>query len=133
MTQWILKLIFALWLVKETKDLLFWLYLWQLKEYRWRRFTAHFITSKGKSILKDKKQWLKLLLAFLLFLPAGMFYGVVVVIGLLYLAESGKAVLDLFRKNLRVPVMTAKTWFLTGLTAIVEVIVGVGLLIRFPA
>lgn len=131
MTQWILKTIFALWLVKETKSLLFWLYLWQLKEYRWRRFSAHFKTSKGKSLIKDKKQWLKLLLLPLLFLPAGFFYGVVAVIGLLFLIESGKAVSDLFRKSLRKPVMTAKTWFLTGLSAVAEVIVGVVLLVNF--
>lgn len=133
MAQWILKIIFALWLIRETKSLLFWLYLWQLKEYRWRRFSAHFKTSKGKSLVKDKKQWLKLLLLPLLFLPAGAFYGVVAVVGLLFLVESAKAGLDLIRKSLRIPVMTAKTWFLTGLSAVVEVIVGVVLLVNFSA
>ncbi|MEF8847226.1 MAG: UDP-N-acetylmuramoyl-tripeptide--D-alanyl-D-alanine ligase [Candidatus Paceibacterota bacterium] len=131
MMHWVIRIIFALWLIRETKNLLFWLYLWQLKEYRWGRFSAHFRTSKGKSILKDKKQWLKLLLVPLLFLPIGIFYGVVVIIGLLYLAESGKTIIDLFRKKLRVPVMTAKTWFLVGLSAIVEVILGVALLMNF--
>jgi len=131
MTQWILKLIFALWLVKETKDLLFWLYLWQLKEYRWRRFTAHFITSKGKSILKDKKQWLKLLLLLLLFGPDPVFYGAVGMLILIYLAEVAKVFLDLFRKNLKTPAMTAKTWLLVGLVAVTEVLFGAFSLIYF--
>lgn len=38
------------WLIRENKAILFWLYLWQLKEYHWSRFFDHFSTSKGKRI-----------------------------------------------------------------------------------
>jgi len=131
MIEYVLKIILALWLVRETKRLLFWLYFWQLKEYRWRRFKAHFNTQKGKSILKDKKQWLKLLLLLLLFGPDPVFYGAAGMLILIYLLETLKTLLDLFRKNLKIPSMTAKTWLLVGLIAITEVLAGATLLIFF--
>lgn len=42
--------LYGLWLIKENKAILFWLYLWQLKEYHWGRFFDHFSTAKGKRI-----------------------------------------------------------------------------------
>ncbi len=43
-----------LWFIRETKAILFWLYLWQLKEYRISRFLAHFQTEKGKKLVFNK-------------------------------------------------------------------------------
>lgn len=40
-----------LWLVLETKLLFFWLWLWQLKEYHFGRFKAHFETQKIRKFL----------------------------------------------------------------------------------
>jgi UDP-N-acetylmuramoyl-tripeptide--D-alanyl-D-alanine ligase len=42
--------LYGLWLIRENKAILFWLYLWQLKEYHWGRFFDHFSTAKGKRI-----------------------------------------------------------------------------------
>ncbi len=131
MIELILKIILALWLIRETKRLLFWLYLWQLKEYRWRRFSAHFRTDKGKSILRDKKQWAKLVLLPLLFVPAPYFYVAMGAVSLIFLAEALKTGVDLFRGDLRIPVMTAKMWLLVGLVSIIEVSVGAALLVSF--
>jgi len=39
-----------LWFIRETKAILFWLYLWQLKEYRFSRFFDHFRTYQGKKL-----------------------------------------------------------------------------------
>jgi len=36
-----------------TKVFLFWLWLWQLKEYHWSRFKAHFETQKWKKIISS--------------------------------------------------------------------------------
>ena len=44
------------------KYVLFWLYLWQLKEYHVGRFVDHFRTSKGKKLLFSFEQILKLVL-----------------------------------------------------------------------
>ncbi len=39
------------WFLVFTKLLLFWVWLWQLKEYHWGRFLAHFETQKLRKIL----------------------------------------------------------------------------------
>ncbi len=39
-----------IWLLVFTKLLLFWLWLWQLKEYHWGRFKAHFETQKLRKL-----------------------------------------------------------------------------------
>ncbi|MDP2637417.1 MAG: hypothetical protein Q8P03_02285, partial [bacterium] len=38
------------WAIRTVKAVLFWLYLWQLKEYHVGRFIDHFRTAKGKQI-----------------------------------------------------------------------------------
>ncbi|XOB41864.1 MAG: Mur ligase family protein [Candidatus Nealsonbacteria bacterium] len=42
-----------LWFLIFTKVFLFWLWLWQLKEYHWGRFCAHFETQKWKKIISS--------------------------------------------------------------------------------
>ncbi len=44
-------LISFLWLAGTVKSILFWLYLWQLKDYHIGRFIDHFQTAKGKRII----------------------------------------------------------------------------------
>lgn len=48
------------WLFCSLKAILFWLYLWQLKEYHWGRFRAHFRTLRGRLILLNKTLAIKL-------------------------------------------------------------------------
>lgn len=43
-----------LWFIRTTKVILFYLYLWQLKEYRISRFFDHFRTEKGKKLVFNK-------------------------------------------------------------------------------
>jgi hypothetical protein len=54
------------WLIRTTRFILFYLYLWQLKEYHVGRFIDHFRTVKGKSLLINKIVAVKLVLFFLL-------------------------------------------------------------------
>jgi len=42
------------WFIREIKAISFWLYLWQLKEYRAERFLDHFRTDQGKRIFLNK-------------------------------------------------------------------------------
>lgn len=46
-------IITILWFLVLSKLLLFWLWLWQIKEYRWRRFKDHFTTQALKKILSS--------------------------------------------------------------------------------
>jgi len=111
------------WFLRQIKTILFWLYLWQLKEYRFDRFLDHFRTEKGKQLLLDKLLILKLILIFFLFL---FFFDVVFLpwqkydvnifvlsfLIILYFLESIKGFFNFFQKKLKIPVLTQKIVFL---------------------
>jgi len=98
-----------LWLVRTTKFILFWFYLWQLKEYHIGRFLDHFNTEKGKGLIFNSLNVFKvfLLLAFPFF-PVLLLFMVI----FLYAFEFLKALLDFFKKRIKKPVLTKKTVFL---------------------
>jgi len=111
-------LISFLWFIRTTKSILFWLYLWQLKEYHIGRFIDHFRTEKGKRIFINYLQFLKIFLIFspfffpLVFLPILIF---------LYFTESVIFFKKLFQKRLLKPVLTKKITFLILLGVFFEV------------
>lgn len=119
-----------LWLIRETKSILFWLYLWQLKEYRIGRFIDHFQTEKGKELFSNHLFILKIILFFyvlflyfytkLLPLPFYIFWILVLIV--FYFFESAKFFLDLIQKKLKKPVLTKKTIFLISFAIILEII-----------
>ncbi len=96
-----------LWLIRETKAFLFWLYLWQLKEYHVGRFIDHFRTYKGK------KLFLNNLLIFKLFLiPFISFFIGEIALLIIYILESAKFFYNFALKKIKKPVFTLKTVFL---------------------
>lgn len=105
-----------LWFIRTAKAILFWLYLWQLKEYHLGRFFAHFKTAKGRELIASKLLFLKIvLLAILLrFNLFGLFLlGFWGIIFVLYFLESIKAIKDFLKGKMKIPVPTKKTIFLT--------------------
>jgi len=110
-------LISLFWLVRQTKSILFWLYLWQLKEYHTGRFADHFRTEKGKKLLINKVLGIKILLLLTYFI-----YPLVLISGLflIYILEAFKTLKDLFEKKLKAPVLTKKTIFLISVGLLVE-------------
>ncbi len=123
-------LILIFWFIRTTKAILFWLYLWQLKEYHIGRFLAHFSTEKGKCLFLNKLFFLKIFV----FLPVFVFHfawdkfpdmfmdiffiftGLVLFI--LYFFESIKAFKDFFQGKLKQPILTKKTIFLISISFI---------------
>jgi len=99
------------WFIREVKAILFWLYLWQLKEYHLGRFIDHFRTRKGQDIFLNWLFFLKLILTSLLFLYNSS-YILLSVIFLLYFFEFLHTVQDLVQKRIKKPVLTKKTVFL---------------------
>jgi len=105
----ILETLIFFWFLRQIKAILFWLYLWQLKEYHIGRFIDHFRTEKGKRIFLNYFQFLKIFLILgpfffpLVFLPILIF---------LYFAESVIFFKNLFQKRLLKPVLTKKITFL---------------------
>ena len=123
-----------LWFAKVAKNILFWVYLWQLKEYHHGRFRAHFRTAKGKNLLFNKRGLLRLISALVLgfcwylFLPffssypfsisflesfskalVGLIYLIVLANLFLYSSEFLKIGKDIVLKELRIPILTKKT------------------------
>ncbi|MCX6718387.1 MAG: UDP-N-acetylmuramoyl-tripeptide--D-alanyl-D-alanine ligase [Candidatus Staskawiczbacteria bacterium] len=111
-----LILLNALWFIFELKFILFWLYLWQLKEYHIGRFADHFRTHKGKKLLFDSAQILKL--ALLVFLLAGnnLFVYVFSFLTLIYFVELIIFLRSIFIKSFKKPVITVKTIFLISVS-----------------
>lgn len=108
-----------LWFIRTSKYILFWFYLWQLKEYHFGRFLAHFKTQKGQKLVLNSLQDFKILLAILFLLDSIIF---VWVLFLVYFIESFlffKAIVD---KKAKKPKLTKKTIFLLSLSFLIVVL-----------
>lgn len=107
----------ALWFVREIKYVLFWIYLWQLKDYHIGRFVDHFRTYKGKKLIFNLFFLLKLaLLISFSGYPLGrgdLFVYLFYILFFIYLAEFVLFFLGVFDKSIKKPVLTVKTLFLS--------------------
>jgi len=102
-----------LWLIRTSKFVLFWIYLWQLKEYHVGRFLDHFRTYKGKKLFFNYFFLFKIILL-LLFVFSEAFFSIwFSVLFLIYLFESLIFFKQLVLKSFKKPVKTAKTIFLS--------------------
>ncbi|MBX4201024.1 UDP-N-acetylmuramoyl-tripeptide--D-alanyl-D-alanine ligase [Candidatus Parcubacteria bacterium] len=94
-----------LWLARTIKFVLFWIYLWQLKEYHIPRFIDHFRTHKGKKLIFNPLLLVKIILLPLLLLNT--LFGWVL-LGM-YLAETLLFLYGTARRNVKKPKITFKT------------------------
>jgi UDP-N-acetylmuramoyl-tripeptide--D-alanyl-D-alanine ligase len=106
----------TLWFIWIIKYVLFWLYLWQLKEYHIGRFVDHFRTIKGKKLIFGFEPTLKLLLLLCLFLFPELFGIFFYAIILIYFYESILTLRGILNKSIKFPKITKKTLFLSGLS-----------------
>ncbi len=113
-------LIAILWFIVFSKKLSFWLWLWQLKEYHPGRFKAHFQTTKGKEIIVNHLLIIKLILIPGLFFYFYFFYFFLF---LIFLVETVFAFRHLFRKTLKIPVLTKKTYLILSSGLILEFLI----------
>lgn len=116
-------LIALLWLIIFTKKFLFWVYLWQLKEYHIGRFIDHFQTDKGKKLIFNYLFLIKVLaLLGIIFAAkqglAEIKFNLVYFITLIFFAESLFALKSFWQKAFKRPVLTQKTAIIlnTGLS-----------------
>jgi len=117
-----------LWFIRETKAILFWLYLWQLKEYRFDRFFDYFRTYQGKKLFFNFFFIFKIILflwaLFLAFYPKllalQLYVFWIVILAVIYFFEGAKTVLDFFQKKLKKPVLTQKGKTLILVSLIIE-------------
>ncbi|MBD3208605.1 MAG: hypothetical protein GF370_04085 [Candidatus Nealsonbacteria bacterium] len=117
-------LISALWFARQIKYTLFWLYLWQLKEYHVGRFLAHFRTEKGKNLLLDRLTLMKgfLLFSYFLFTREEIFQSFLITgLSIVYFIEGSKLLIDFLSRKVKSPVWTVKTIFLFLAAVFIEV------------
>src|SRR3989344_8819888 len=111
----ILELLGFFWLVRTLKAILFWVYLWQLKEYHIGRFMDHFRTYKGKKIFFNFIFLIKLFILPLFFIN---FLTAFYILFLTYILEF----LVFIKSSFKRPIWTKKAIFLTLLSVIFAII-----------
>jgi UDP-N-acetylmuramoyl-tripeptide--D-alanyl-D-alanine ligase len=107
-------LISIFWSIALSKRIFFWIYLWQLKEYHFKRFLDHFRTAKGKSIFANWVYGIKISLFILFLLPALLLtYPFLFLFLSLYFLEALKTLLGFYKKQIKLPVFTTKASAIT--------------------
>lgn len=113
----------TLWVVWEIKYILFWIYLWQLKEYHFGRFADHFRTHKGKKLLFDFFQIFKLFSILALFSAGPSFFTYFFpLLFLVYLGEFFVFLRAILSQKIKAPVKTIKSIFLVATSFAVAVL-----------
>jgi hypothetical protein len=108
-----------LWFFCTFKAVLFYVYLWQLKEYHIGRFFAHFATAKGRDLIFNPLNIFKvILLPLFLRLPLLVFFLII----FLYLFEFFKFSLDIILRKVKRPVFTKKAAILVLSAAILQAV-----------
>jgi UDP-N-acetylmuramoyl-tripeptide--D-alanyl-D-alanine ligase len=113
------------------RNAVYWLYLWQVKEYRFDRLYIHLKeTGQGKTLLFGIESLVKIGLFILYFITIfypSLFTVYPYLVFLLYLYLAGKVVYDILNKKIIIPVMTGKI-----IVVLVLSLVGIGLLYTIP-
>lgn len=112
----ILQIFILSWFTKTLKNVLFWIYLWQLKEYHVGRFLDHFRTHKGKKIFINFFYISKFTSLILVLLNSYLFYIVFVFLFFVYLTEFLIFIKNVVLKSLKMPKFTAKAIILTSIS-----------------
>lgn len=103
----------VLWFIRTSRYILFWIYLWQLKDYHIGRFLDHFKTHKGKKIILNPLQLFKIFAAGFFILTFNFFAAFLpLILFLIYLFETVLFLTQVLRKSIKAPVFTKKAAFL---------------------
>jgi len=119
------EIIAFLWLVRTIKFILFWIYLWQLKEYHIGRFIDHFSTDKGKTLVFGAISIVKLILLIFLLIDSVFLTLVFYVLFAVWATESLFFIYSIFTKTFKRPVVTKKTIFLTSTSFLLVILYAV--------
>ncbi len=92
---------------------MFWLYLWQLKEYHIGRFLDHFRTHNGKKLIVNPLFLAKIALLILFYFLSSKSWAWYSLLSIIYLFESILFLGQIFKKTYKSPVRTTKILFLT--------------------
>ncbi len=120
------------WFIRDIKYILFWVYLWQLKQYHTGRFFSHFNTEQGQKLIFNPVLISKGLLVFVWVLSAIPIFEAVslILVPLLFLIYFGEAAIyakAVVYKKIKIPKFTKKTAVLSGASFLVAFVFAIGL------
>ncbi len=125
-------LLAVFWIIVSSRIILFYFYLWQLKEYQIKRFLDHFRTEKGKNLFINQAFFLKILfLAGILFfsknqsIPSQKFFAPLIlwtIFAFLFLLTM-HTFLRIGQKKAKYPVFTKKTIILIVTGAVAQIVI----------
>lgn len=115
--QLFLSVVTIFWFLYIAERLLFWLYVWQLKEYRFDRMRAHFELPTGRTLLFNKLLLIQIVFLIstpLFFIEAFEIWKVIFLpLGaLLYFILGAYTLWKISTKNIKTPIFTKKAIFL---------------------
>ena len=110
------------WFFRESKYILFWLYLWQLKEYHIGRLLDHFRTDKGRKLILSPILFAKIILLALFLANSSLFSFIFLILFLIYLFESAVFLKAILAKQIKKPAWTGKTLFLVFISFVFLII-----------
>jgi len=108
--------------IRNLKYILFWLYLWQLKEYHIWRFLDHFRTHNGKKLIINPLFFIKIVLLPLFYFFAIRFLTWYSLLSVIYFFESLLFFSQIFKKTHKSPVGTPKILFLSFFSFFIGII-----------
>jgi len=124
-----LRIFAALWSIRTTKNILLYLYVWQLKEYHVGRFVDHLKTSKGKKVLLNNIVLAKIvclvILAFYIFFEptfTSFLFYISVIVAVIYALESLSFLIGVWKNSFKRPILTKKSILLIVIGLASEVI-----------
>src|SRR3989338_8251881 len=107
--QLLIPLIFIFWLVTILKNILFWIYMWQTKEYRIDRMRVHFELPTSKNLILNKKNaWLGILFLLSLAQFHWMRVGVAILVLVLYIFFNFRAMRQYQDSTIKLPRFTIR-------------------------
>ena len=126
----LLRAFSVFWSIRTIKYILFYLYLWQLKEYQFSRFIDHFRTFQGKRLFLNLLFFVKSIL-FILFCigffflssyKINFFWLIFFVLFLIYLFEALFFLFNILKDRYKKPVFTFKVFFLFSFAVLTQIL-----------
>jgi UDP-N-acetylmuramoyl-tripeptide--D-alanyl-D-alanine ligase len=127
--------IISFWLMRTARAVLFWVWLWQLKEYRFDRMSAHLAIKSGKRAILNifnLAHWL-LFASFPLLIIFGSWKNIFVWIVLaVFSLEILKGIFEVKKRIFKRPRFTKKALLISGTVFIFEIIIFLFYFIQIP-
>lgn len=114
--------------IRTGRNLIYHLFLWQVKEYRLDRMIVHLKTSQGRKLLFGPVSALKIFLLFLFVLGLGLESnflagGAIWSFGFLFIVEALRNIKEIYNKSLPWPDITLKIVIIISLIFFIEIMI----------